>query len=77
MKPLRRKDGALMGACVCVWSCRVKYPNMYADKKENKDADAFNCVQRAHQNTLENIPHFLMFLLLAGLQVCIVVQQNL
>jgi len=41
---------------------------MYADKKENKDADAFNCVQRAHQNALENMPHFIMFLLLAGLQ---------
>jgi hypothetical protein len=61
-------DGCVR-ACVCVCGCRVKYPNMYADKKDNKDADAFNCVQRAHQNTLENMPHFIMFLLLAGLQV--------
>mmetsp|Transcript_32501 Transcript_32501/g.45073 ORF Transcript_32501/g.45073 Transcript_32501/m.45073 type:complete len:145 (-) Transcript_32501:139-573(-) len=46
----------------------VKYPNMYADKKENKDADAFNCVQRAHQNSLENYPQFLMLLFLAGMR---------
>lgn len=31
---------------------------MYADK-DNKNAKAFNCVQRAHQNLLENIPLYL------------------
>lgn len=30
----------------------VKYPDLYADNT-NKNAKAFNCVQRAHQNTLE------------------------
>jgi glutathione S-transferase len=37
--------------------CRynVKYPALYADKG-TPNADAFNCVQRAHQNSLENYP---------------------
>lgn len=29
-----------------------QYPDLYADKS-NPDADAFNAVQRGHQNTLE------------------------
>jgi len=41
----------------------VKYPTLYSDK-----CDDFNCVQRAHQNTLEVYPQFLVFLLLAGIQ---------
>eukprot|EP00884_Botryococcus_braunii_P019232 jgi/Botrbrau1/5993/Bobra.104_1s0023.1 len=46
---------------------KVKYPALYADK-ENKDADVFNCVQRAHQNCLEYQPALLVSLLLAGLR---------
>ncbi|OWY93592.1 Microsomal Glutathione S-transferase [Phytophthora megakarya] len=33
----------------------VDYPQMYADTSD-KNAKAFNCVQRGHQNILENIP---------------------
>ncbi|KAJ7481670.1 hypothetical protein FB451DRAFT_1394302 [Mycena latifolia] len=36
----------------------VEYPRLYADKAEmaaNPAAVKFNCVQRAHQNTIENI----------------------
>jgi glutathione S-transferase len=35
----------------------VPYPQMYAEKKD-KNANEFNCVQRAHQNVLENLPLF-------------------
>lgn len=47
---------------------RVFYPMMYADESENKDAKAFNCVQRGHQNCVEFMPQFLVLLLLGGLQ---------
>ncbi|KAJ7628634.1 hypothetical protein FB45DRAFT_918803 [Roridomyces roridus] len=37
----------------------VEYPRLYAEKAEmasNVNAVKFNCAQRAHANTLENIP---------------------
>ncbi|PWN17902.1 membrane-associated proteins in eicosanoid and glutathione metabolism [Microstroma glucosiphilum] len=49
----------------------VKYPQMYASKEEqekSKEALMFNCVQRAHQNTLENMPMYLTTLFLTGLR---------
>jgi len=46
----------------------VKYPTMYANKAEVKEADAFNCYQRAHGNLMENYPQFLMMLFLGGVE---------
>ncbi|KAF8913653.1 hypothetical protein CPB85DRAFT_543349 [Mucidula mucida] len=37
---------------------KIPYPQMYAEKAEaeaSRDAYVFNCAQRAHQNTLENV----------------------
>ncbi|KAG7400886.1 Microsomal glutathione S-transferase 3 [Phytophthora boehmeriae] len=39
----------------------IEYPQMYAEKSD-KNAKAFNCVQRGHQNVMENIPLFLALL---------------
>uniref|UniRef100_UPI00398F4CAC microsomal glutathione S-transferase 3b n=1 Tax=Pristiophorus japonicus TaxID=55135 RepID=UPI00398F4CAC len=39
----------------------VKYPAMYSDKEP-----IFNCIQLAHQNTLEIFPQWLIFQLIAG-----------
>ena len=48
----------------------VPYPNLYASHEEaQKDVlkMKFNCCQRAHQNTLEKLPSFLVLLALATL----------
>jgi len=42
----------------------IKYPIMYSP--DNND---FNCIQRAHQHTLEIHPVFVMLLLVGGLQL--------
>ncbi|CAE6522686.1 unnamed protein product [Rhizoctonia solani] len=49
----------------------IEYPRLYAEKEEqDKSIDAlkFNCAQRAHQNTLEWLPHVLFFTAFLGLR---------
>ena len=45
----------------------VEYPALYAPDS-HPNAKAFNCVQRGHQNTLENYPQFLLMLGLGSIQ---------
>ena len=44
----------------------VKYPNLYAPPG-HKNEEAFNCAQRAHQNTVESQALFLVELVIVGL----------
>mmetsp|Transcript_26151 Transcript_26151/g.41236 ORF Transcript_26151/g.41236 Transcript_26151/m.41236 type:complete len:150 (-) Transcript_26151:258-707(-) len=46
----------------------VQYPNLYAVPKHHKNADAFNRVQRGHQNFLENSDSYAIMTLLGGLK---------
>jgi len=49
---------------------RIPYPQAYAEKAEqaaSKEAMKFNCAQRAHQNTLENVPVIILTTLIGGL----------
>jgi glutathione S-transferase len=45
----------------------VDYPALYASDS-NAQGKAFNCVQRGHQNTLENYPQFLLMLGLGSIK---------
>lgn len=45
----------------------VPYPTLYAEST-HKNAKEFNCVQRAHQNSLENLIDFYPMLILAGIR---------
>ncbi|KAI0257024.1 hypothetical protein BJV78DRAFT_1159704 [Lactifluus subvellereus] len=49
---------------------KIPYPRAYAEKAEqeaSKDAMVFNCMQRAHQNTLENAPVIVTTTLISAL----------
>ena len=46
----------------------VKYPNLYAVPGYHKEADAFNRVQRGHQNMFESLSPVMAMTLLGGLK---------
>ncbi|GAA6060976.1 hypothetical protein JCM10212_006558 [Sporobolomyces blumeae] len=51
-------------------AANVQYPAPYADQsvaERDQKAKVFNCTQRSHQNTLENLPIFLLTLFHSGL----------
>jgi len=48
----------------------IRYPQLYAEKAQqeaSKDAMKFNCAQRAHQNTLENVPLIVLSTLISAI----------
>lgn len=45
----------------------VQYPNLYATPGFHKEADAFNRIQRGHQNMFESIASVIVMLLIGGL----------
>jgi glutathione S-transferase len=47
---------------------QVPYPNLYATPGFHKQADAFNRVQRGHQNMLETLGTFSLMSLVGGLK---------
>ncbi|KAI0337938.1 membrane-associated proteins in eicosanoid and glutathione metabolism [Trametopsis cervina] len=50
---------------------KIPYPQLYAEKAEaalSKEAQIFNCAQRAHQNTLEFLPQIYVSTLVIGLK---------
>ncbi|EJC99659.1 membrane-associated proteins in eicosanoid and glutathione metabolism [Fomitiporia mediterranea MF3/22] len=52
-------------------AAKVPYPQAYAEKAEAASSPAayrFNCAQRAHQNTLESVPHVILSVLVTGLK---------
>ncbi|TKY88214.1 hypothetical protein EX895_002924 [Sporisorium graminicola] len=51
-------------------AAQVPYPYLYADKavaEKNREAHLFNCAQRVHQNTLEDLTSFAFLTLFNGL----------
>ncbi|KZT30729.1 membrane-associated proteins in eicosanoid and glutathione metabolism [Neolentinus lepideus HHB14362 ss-1] len=51
---------------------KIPYPQPYAEKAEaavSKEAQRFNCVQRAHLNTIEALPQILISTLIVGLRL--------
>jgi glutathione S-transferase len=46
----------------------VPYPNLYATPGYHKDAEAFNRIQRGHQNMFETLPTFAICNLIGGLK---------
>ncbi|KAG1749786.1 uncharacterized protein EDB91DRAFT_1109679 [Suillus paluster] len=49
----------------------INYPQLYAEKAEVQDSQAalrFNCMQRAHHNTLESAPVVFISTVVAGLK---------
>ncbi|KZP25424.1 membrane-associated proteins in eicosanoid and glutathione metabolism [Athelia psychrophila] len=56
-------------------AAKVPYPQAYAEKAEAEaslDAKKFNCAQRAHQNTLENVPIMLILTAITAVQYPVV-----
>ncbi|VFQ81689.1 unnamed protein product [Cuscuta campestris] len=47
----------------------VRYPAMYASEEDgNEKGKIFNCVQRAHQNSVENMSVFFMLMMVGGIR---------
>ncbi|KAF5798460.1 putative glutathione transferase [Helianthus annuus] len=47
---------------------KVFYPKLYATEADTKDYQIFNCIQRGHQNSLENVGIFFVLMVVGGLK---------
>ena len=72
---LANTSSYLTGCVVCARvDYGVKLPNLYAPKGANKNAIQFNCIQRGHQNFVENLPMFVSEIGLVISVMCRMVQ---
>ncbi|EFJ49502.1 hypothetical protein VOLCADRAFT_89757 [Volvox carteri f. nagariensis] len=68
MPAISNEFGLVAGVVAASWMVHHGYMAVKVMQARKKHRKAFNCVQRGHQNSLENQPIFLALLVTAGLK---------